>query len=138
MTYLTIIVIDVVVVLLGYVLIGKIAEKQLKTVRRCEDAETIIEERRNRRTILCVVGLGILLCMVKAIIIVWTIIMPSRYECVEVAVSVLNPIFILKKCLKNLKKYDNIINIIVKNKVKDTENNTISNRELCKGWEQSK
>ena len=70
MTYLTIIVIYVVFVLFGYVLIGKIAERQLKTVRRCKDAETIIEERRNRRTILYMVGLGILLCMVKAIIIV--------------------------------------------------------------------
>ncbi len=59
---------DVLVVLLGYVLIGKIAERQLKTVRRCEDAEPIIEMRVNCRITLCVIGFLFLLCMVRAII----------------------------------------------------------------------
>ena len=68
--YIMIMVVDIFVVLFGYVLIGKIAERQLKTVQRCEDAEQILDERRNRRTILCVVGFGVLLCMVKALIIV--------------------------------------------------------------------
>ncbi len=56
------------VVLIGYLAIGKIAEKKLETVQRCEDAELIIEERVNRRITLCVIGFLILLCMVKAII----------------------------------------------------------------------
>ena len=56
------------VVLIGYLAIGKIAEKKLETVRRCEDAELIIEERVNRRITLCVIGFLLLLCMVRAII----------------------------------------------------------------------
>ena len=67
--YVIIIIADIFVVLFGYVAIGEIAKKEMETVRRCEDAEPIIEQRRTRRTILCVVGMAVVLCMLKAIII---------------------------------------------------------------------
>lgn len=66
--YILAIGLDIVFVLFSYFAIGKIAERKLEMVRRCEDAEPILEWRLHMRFTLCVIGFLFLLCMLRAII----------------------------------------------------------------------
>ena len=64
---IAIIVAIIMVVLFGWIVIGKIAQRQLEWVPRCEDAEPIMEDRFNRRATLCVVGFLLLVATVTSI-----------------------------------------------------------------------